>query len=118
MTHDLETLAGKGVATWEGDGAEGTVVDVSTPDDVLALMDMDLADVIILIHTAGASMLAPLFSDLIGIICTTGGLGAHVAILSREFGVPCVVSAELDAAAITGKRVRIDSSGEVFLLAS
>jgi phosphohistidine swiveling domain-containing protein len=92
------------------------VVDVVTTEDVLALLDLDLTDAIILVHTAGATMLAPLFSELTGIICTTGGIGSHVAILAREFGVPCIVSAQI-AEPIVGQRVRIESNGQVRLIA-
>jgi phosphohistidine swiveling domain-containing protein len=113
---EVETLVGRGVPAFDGDGAEGVVFDVSTPEDLLSLIDLEESNVIILIHTAGASMLAPLFSDLTGIICTTGGLGSHVAILSREFGVPCLVDAKLDSE-IVGQRVRLDRSGEIKLVA-
>jgi phosphoenolpyruvate-protein kinase (PTS system EI component) len=40
-------------------------------------------------------------------------VGAHIAILSREFGVPCLVATELTGGDIVGKRVRIDGSGDV-----
>lgn len=115
MSAEVESLAGRGVPTWDGSSAEGLVFEVSTPEDLLSLMDLEEPNVIILIHTAGASMLAPLFSDLTGIICTTGGLGSHVAILSREFGVPCVVSAELHAG-VAGRQVRLQPSGDIELL--
>src|SRR3954454_2724707 len=111
MTPDTSTLAGTGTPTWNGDPVEGAIVEVSTPDDVLELMETDLDDKIVLMHTAGATLLAPLFADLKGIVCTTGGIGSHVAILSREFGVPCVVSVSLDVS-IVDRRVRLDSSGD------
>ncbi|MEA2166765.1 MAG: hypothetical protein QOF76_65 [Solirubrobacteraceae bacterium] len=115
MTPEADTLAGSGIATWQGDPVEGAVVEINTPQDVLTLMDTDLDDAIILMHTAGATMLAPLFSDLKGIICTTGGVGSHVAILSREFGVPLILAAEIKGS-ITDKRVRLESSGDVRLV--
>jgi phosphohistidine swiveling domain-containing protein len=117
VSPEVESLAGRGVPTWDGGSAEGLVFEVSTPEDLLSLMELEESNVIILIHTAGASMLAPLFSDLTGIICTTGGLGSHVAILSREFGVPCLVNAELDAG-IAGRRVRLQPTGDIELMSS
>lgn len=105
-----ESLAGTGTPTWQGKPVEGVVVEVKTPDDVLGLLDAELDDKIILMHTAGATMLAPLFAELKGIICTTGGIGSHVAILSREFGVPCLLTVELTES-IADRRVRIESTG-------
>ncbi len=34
-------------------------------------------------------------SDLNGIVCTTGGAGSHLAIVSREFDIPCIMALEL-----------------------
>jgi phosphohistidine swiveling domain-containing protein len=106
-------VVGKGTPAWAGPSVEGVVVDVKGPPDVIALMEADLSDKLILMHTAGATMLIPLFADLKGIICTAGGPGAHVAILSREFGVPCLVATSLTDGDLDGKRVRIEESGEV-----
>jgi phosphoenolpyruvate-protein kinase (PTS system EI component) len=115
VSPEVESVIGRGTPAWDGDGAEGVVFNVSTPDDLMSLMDLEESEVIILIHTAGASMLAPLFSDLTGIICTTGGPGSHVAILSREFGVPCLVDARLESE-IVGRRVRLTRHGAIRLV--
>lgn len=118
MGSEVGTLAGRGTAVLSAHTVEGVVVDVRTPDDILGLLDRDLADVIVLIHTAGASMLAPVFGDLKGVLCTVGGPGSHVAIISREFGVPCVVALELLGDEIVDRRVRVEPSGDVFLVSS
>jgi signal transduction protein with GAF and PtsI domain len=115
VTGEQSRFAGRGLALWKGASAEGVVFDVSTPDDVMALIDIGLHDVILMIHTAAASMLAPLFSDLTGIICTTGDAGTDIAILSRQFGVPCLLNTQL-LDEIAGRRVRIDATGEVHIV--
>jgi phosphoenolpyruvate-protein kinase (PTS system EI component) len=109
-------VVGKGTPTWECRTVEGVVRDITTPADVLPLMEEDLEETIVLMHTAGATMLVPIFSELTGVLCTVGGTGSHVAILSREFGVPCLVGVELEQNDLDGKRVRIDPSGSVQLL--
>lgn len=109
-------VVGKGTPAWSYHTVEGVVRDIATPTDVLPLMEEDLQETIVLMHTAGAMMLVPILSDLTGVLCTVGGIGSHVAILSREFGVPCLVGVELEPTDLDGKRVRIDGSGSVQLL--
>ena len=36
-------------------------------------------------------VIAPAISQSKGIICTTGGLTSHAAIIAREFNIPCLV---------------------------
>jgi phosphohistidine swiveling domain-containing protein len=108
-------LAGKGTAIWQGEVAEGEVAEIKTADDVLDVMEREDPNVIVLMHTAGAMMLSPIFADLAGIICTTGSVGAHVAIMSREFGVPCIVATDLGDSEIHGRSVRLTPAGEVLV---
>jgi len=108
------TKAGSGTPAWNGDPVAGTAYEVNTADDILDLLDDTPEDLVVLMHTAGATTLAPLFGDIKGIICTTGNLGSHVAILSREFGTQCILGAVLNAD-LHGQRVRLDSSGDIFV---
>jgi signal transduction protein with GAF and PtsI domain len=107
---------GRGQATWSGDPLEGVVREVVQPSDVLDLLADLPPGVIVLMHTAGATTLSPLFGDIAGIVCTTGTEGSHVAILSRDFGIPCIVGASLDDADLNGARIRMEQSGEIFKL--
>jgi len=106
--------AGKGLAIWEGEAVEGTVVEVRTVQDVLSLMDETPEDMIVLTYSASATILAPLYDVAVGIICTAGTVGSHVAIISREYGLPCLMGVELNGTDLVGRRVRLASSGEVF----
>lgn len=90
----------------------GTVIEIKTTEDVLPLFDDCPEDLIVLLHTSGGTILSPLFSDINGVISTVGSNGSHVAILSREFGIPCVMGAELDGD-ISGCRVRVDPDGSI-----
>jgi phosphoenolpyruvate-protein kinase (PTS system EI component) len=115
MTDEAHTAAGRGISVWDGSAVEGVLIEANGPDDIVELLDSDLSDVIVLIHSAGTSMLAPIFADLKGVVCTTGGEGSHVAIIAREFGVPCLVATELLNGEVVGKRVRIDG-GNLFVI--
>ena len=42
-------------------------------------------------------------------VCDTGGSLTHAAIVSREYGIPCVVGTAIATQAIkTGDRIRVD----------
>jgi signal transduction protein with GAF and PtsI domain len=107
------TVVGKGTPTWTQGEVEGVIADVRTSEDVLNLLDAEMDEVIVLMHTAGAAMLAPVFSELSGVVCTTGSVGSHVAILSREYGVPSIVGTVLTDPELQGKRVRLTPDGQV-----
>jgi pyruvate,water dikinase len=52
-------------------------------------------------------------------VCDTGGSLTHAAIVSREYGIPCVVGTAVATQTIkTGDRVRVDGrAGTVRVLA-
>jgi phosphohistidine swiveling domain-containing protein len=93
------------------------VKEVETINDIVALAGGETHGKVLLVKKAGVTGLIPLLSDVIAIICTTGGIGSHLAILAREFGIPCVVGAKLDPdVTYDGRLVRItaaDGFGEV-----
>jgi len=54
---------------------------------------------------------APVFPKLSGIVTNSGGLLAHPAIVSREFGIPCIVGSLIGTKVIkNGQKVRIDGT--------
>ncbi|MFT4128108.1 MAG: PEP-utilizing enzyme [Gordonia sp. (in: high G+C Gram-positive bacteria)] len=108
------TKAGHGERVSGTASVTGTVVEIRTTEDVLPLFDHCPDALIVLLHTSGGTILSPLFSDINGVISTVGSTGSHVAILSREFGIPCVMGAELTEE-LNGKVVRIDADGTVYL---
>lgn len=111
-------LAGKGEPVSGDTAVTGTVAEIRTTEDVLALLEEASEDLVILMHTSGGTILSPLFADIKGIICTTGSKGSHVAILSREFGVPCVMGAELTESDLAGRIVRLQPDGEIRIASS
>ena len=62
----------------------------------------------------------PVFGIITACVCDTGGSLTHAAIVSREYGIPCVVGTALATQTIkTGDRVRVDGrAGTVQVLAS
>ena len=84
------------------------------PDDVLALMDAGAGGVVALVREAGATFLAPIYHELTAVVCTNGTARSHIGIVSREFHLPCVMSAVFpDGDPRDGDDVEVDCSGEV-----
>ena len=63
----------------------------------------------ILVCTGTTTEWTPVFGIVRACVCDTGGSLAHAAIVSREYGIPCVVGTASGTASIrTGDRVRVD----------
>jgi len=102
---------GRGQKVFDSAAVSGVIRHLEGPDDVLDLLDNGADGVIAVVRDAGATFLAPLFHDLTGVICTAGTLRSHIGIVTREFGVPCVMGAELDEIVADGTPVELDCSG-------
>jgi phosphohistidine swiveling domain-containing protein len=89
----------RGVARWFHDTA-----------DVLSIDEDDLAETIAFVNKGGMTFLSPILPDLRAIVCTAGSLQSHLAILSRESDVPCVLAAELTGEVADGDLVVLDLS--------
>ena len=89
----------RGVARWFNDTS-----------DVLSIDDDDLEETIAFVSKGGMTFLSPILPDLKGIVCTAGSRESHLAILSRESDVPCVLAAELTGTVSDGDAVTLDLS--------
>ena len=69
----------------------------ASPDDVLELMDTTAEGVVACVADAGATFLAPIFDELTAVVCLSGTPSVHIGIVSREYQVPCVMGAVLEA---------------------
>jgi len=75
---------------------EGTVKEINSYSDSLELYENQPQNLVILLRTAGVTVIAPIISLIKGIICTSGGTSSHLAIISREYRIPCIMAARLD----------------------
>ena len=101
--------------------ATGDLVFVKSVEDVINLFD-SAAGKICLVEEAGTTTLGPILSDLNGVLCTTGSAGSHLAIVSREFGLPCIMNIRFnvkDLNTLNGKKCKIvsedDDKGIIFI---
>jgi signal transduction protein with GAF and PtsI domain len=85
---------------------------MDSPADVIAVMDEGADGIVAVVADAGATFLAPIFEDCVAVICLSGTPLSHIGIVSREYQVPCIMSAALSEQPATGVVVEIDCSGD------
>lgn len=110
----MEDVITRGIVA-SGGGCEGVLRRAAQVDEVLALLrEPDLSDTVLLTESATATAIVPLLSRVRGLVCTSGGITSHLAIVSREFGLSCVMAAPVDdPASLEGVRVVVDPDGTV-----
>jgi phosphohistidine swiveling domain-containing protein len=114
--HFLQTLKGgaghdAGEATAEIRGfpaakgvVEGTAKVITTVADISKIEPGD-----ILVCGGTTTEWTPVFGIITACVCDTGGSLTHAAIVSREYGIPCVVGTAIATQVIkTGDRIRVD----------
>lgn len=99
--------------------AEGILRVITSIQDVLTLLkeikaEEEKATVdpkIVLVEDAGTTTLAPVLSRLQGVVCTSGALGSHLAIVTREFGIPALMGTKIEFKdELANQKVRIEPS--------
>jgi len=81
---------------------------LSSPDDVIALLDDSAEGVVACVADAGATFLAPIFDDLSAVVCRSGTPMSHIGIVSREYRVPCLMGVTLTFEPDDGTEVEVD----------
>ncbi len=105
---------GTGTKVFEAAPVRGRWRRLSSPDDVIALLDDSAEGVIACVADAGATFLAPIFDDLTAVVCRSGTPMSHIGIVSREYRVPCLMATDLvGGMPEDGAIVEVDCSDEV-----
>lgn len=113
MTDEAQVLGtGEFVSGTRTSGLARRVVSI---DDVLELLDdPGLGEMILLTDSASATAIMPLLTEVRGVICSAGGRTSHLATVSRELGLSCVVGTSFAGDAdLDGRRVVIAEDGKV-----
>jgi pyruvate, water dikinase len=118
--HFLETLRGESAAG-SGSGAGSEVVEIRGFPAAKGMAEgiarvvttvTDLHTVLpgeILVCGGTTTEWTPAFGVITACVCDTGGSLTHAAIVSREYGIPCVVGTAVATTMIkTGDRIRVD----------
>ena len=67
-------------------------------------------DTIAIIDDSGGTLTAPILEKFKGVICAGGTVRSHLGILTREYGIPCLMNAKISGI-VDGDRVEIETSG-------
>ena len=111
---DLEEGAvGLGDNVFSTDDVEGEIIVVRQVAEVDRLMREGVPPGSIgLIDDAGGTMTAPILEEFEGVLCLAGTVRSHLAIISREFGVPVLMNVRTARPLKTGERVRVQYSAD------
>ncbi|BBG02782.1 MULTISPECIES: PEP-utilizing enzyme [Pseudonocardia] len=113
---------GIGLNVHETPAVEGRVKWLDSPDEVLDFVEEedDVTDVVVIVRGGTTTFLTPaLTAGICGIVTLQGAPESHLGIVSREYGIPCVMSVAFDKGVRTsrgevvpadGTRIRLDST--------
>ncbi|HEY2715169.1 MAG TPA: PEP-utilizing enzyme [Solirubrobacterales bacterium] len=95
--------------------AEGVLTPAMSVAEVLKLMSEDVGEAILWVEHASVTSVVPILPRVRGVVCEGGGLTSHLAIVSRQFGLPCVVAADFSVPPeeAKGRRVEILEDGRI-----
>ena len=69
---------------------------ITTMKEVIQLLKEGADGKIVLVNDGGTTFLAPVLSKLAGVVCITGALGSHLAIVTREFEIPALMGTKIE----------------------
>ena len=76
--------------------AKGELRTVTSIQDVIDLWKEGADGKIVIIEDAGTTTLGPILPKLAGVVCKNGGVGSHLAIVSREFSIPALMGTKIE----------------------
>jgi len=103
----------------QGEDLEGTVMRVRTIEQVFELLTTGVPpESVALIDDSGGTLTAPILNQFAAILCLGGTVRSHLAILSREYAIPCLMNVKLDGPLESGDRVRVEYSAPAMTAAA
>ena len=90
--------------------ARGIARYIRTAERVLEMMrDGVPPDTIAVIDDSGGTLTAPILERFSGVICAGGTVRSHLGILTREYGIPCLMNAKISGIR-EGDRIEIETT--------
>ena len=105
---DVTETVGKGANLFPAGQIEGAVRWFHNPADVVGADEDELPNLIAFVGKGGMTFLSPILAEVKAVVCTAGSLESHLALLAREFEMPCVMGARLDTVLADGDVVILD----------
>ena len=94
-TEGAEEAVGEGENLFCAGEVQGEVRWFRTPADVVSAVADDLTGIVAFVFQGGMTFLSPILAEVKAVVCTAGSLESHLALLAREFEMPCVMGARL-----------------------
>jgi hypothetical protein len=86
----------------------GTARYIRSSDRVLELLSNGVPpETVAIIDDSGGTLTAPILEQFKGVICAGGTVRSHLGILTREYGIPCLMNAKISGVK-EGDRVEIE----------
>jgi hypothetical protein len=103
-------VVGTGDNVFQAKDIEGIARFIGTVDVVMEMLLGGVPeDTIAIIDDSGGTLTAPILEGFKAVVCMGGTTRSHLGILTREYGIPCIMAAELDGL-VEGDRVFIEYS--------
>lgn len=103
-------IVGTGDNVFTAPDLEGTARFVGTVDVVMDMLINGVPEgTIAIIDDSGGTLTAPILEGFAGVICMGGTIRSHLGILTREYGIPCLMASELDGL-VEGDRIFVEYS--------
>jgi signal transduction protein with GAF and PtsI domain len=67
------------------------------------------AETIAIVDDSGGTLTAPILEKFSGVLCAGGTTRSHLAILTREYGIPCLMNVRLSGIR-DGERLEVEST--------
>ena len=84
--------------------AKGELRVIQSVQDVIRLWKEGAEGKIAMVEDAGITTLGPILPRLAGVVCKSGGLGSHLAIVTREFSIPALMATKIESAESLDRR--------------
>lgn len=112
------TLVGQGENVVEHDPVEGRCRWLDSPEDVIDFVTGDdAAETIVISRGGSTTFMAPaLTAGVRGLVTLHGGRESHLGIVSREFGIPCVMSVAFTEGVTTAAGETVPADGTILRL--
>jgi hypothetical protein len=90
------------------ENSTGTIRFISTTERVMEMLDNGVPeDTIAVIDDSGGTLTAPILGEFKGVLCLGGTIRSHLGILTREYGIPCLMDCHISGLRV-GDRFEVE----------
>ncbi|HVW33939.1 MAG TPA: PEP-utilizing enzyme [Acidimicrobiia bacterium] len=113
---DVTEAVGKGANLFPAGQIQGAARWFHNPADVVGADEDELPNLIAFVGKGGMTFLSPILAEVKAVVCTAGSLESHLAILAREFEIPCVMGTQLDGEVTDGEEIVLDLTNDAAVI--